>query len=157
MKGDGSLDKTNTITGAIIGDAIAVHRELGPGPLESTYEACLSLLLSRRGLTVERQVPMPLVFRGEQLDCAYRLDLLVERAVVVELKTVTQLAPVHLSQIMTYLRFSGCEVGLLLNFNVARLTDGLRRVVHTRRTPVENAAAIAGSSAVGTGPAADQV
>jgi GxxExxY protein len=119
----------NAITEAIIGDAIAIHREMGPGLLESTYEACLVALLSRRGLKTERQAAMPVIFQGERLDCAYRLDLLVEGVVVVELKTVAKLEPVHLAQMMTYLKLSGCEVGLIINFNVVRLVDGVRRVV----------------------------
>jgi GxxExxY protein len=123
------VQRIDAITDAIIGDAIAVHRELGPGLLESTYEACLSTLLSRRGLTIQRQVPMPIVFQGERFDCAYRVDLLVESRVIIELKTVTKLEQVHFAQMMTYLKFSGCEVGLLINFNVTRLADGLRRVV----------------------------
>lgn len=123
----------NLITEAVIGDAIAVHRELGPGLLESTYEVCLAALLTRRGLRLERQAAMPVVFQGETIDCAYRVDILVEARVVVELKTVAKLAPVHFAQMMTYLRFSGCEVGLLINFNVTRLTDGLRRVILSHR------------------------
>lgn len=119
----------DSITEAIIGDAIAVHRQFGPGLLESTYELCLVALLTRRGLLVERQVALPVVFEGERLDCAYRIDLLVERAVVVELKTVAHLEPVHLAQVMTYLKLSGCTVGLLINFNVVRLVNGVRRVV----------------------------
>jgi GxxExxY protein len=119
----------NAITEAIIGDAIAIHREMGPGLLESTYEACLAALLARRGLKTERQAAMPVLFQGERLDCAYRLDLLVEGIVVVELKTVAKLEPVHFAQMMTYLKLSGCEVGLLINFNVTRLVDGVRRVV----------------------------
>ena len=119
----------NAITEAIIGDAIDIHREMGPGLLESTYETCLAALLARRGLTTERQVAMPVLFRGERLDCAYRLDLPVEGVVVVELKTVAKLEPVHFAQMMTYLKLSGCEVGLLINFNVVRLVDGVRRVV----------------------------
>jgi GxxExxY protein len=120
---------TNSITEMIIGDAIAVHRELGPGMLESKFEAALSMLLARRGLKVERQIAMPATFLGERLDTAYRIDLLIENTVVVELKTVTRLEPVHLAQMNTYLRFSGCEVGLLINFNVTRLVDGLRRII----------------------------
>jgi GxxExxY protein len=123
----------DVITSAIIADAIAVHRELGPGLLESTYEACLNKLLTQRGLLVERQVALPLIFQGERLDCAYRLDLLVERRVVVELKTVAALDPVHFAQMMTYLKLSNSEVGLLINFNVARLKDGLRRIVRGYR------------------------
>ena len=119
----------NSITEAIIGDAIALHREMGPGLLESTYEACLAALLARRGLRTERQAALPVLFLGERLDCAYRLDLLVEGMVVVELKTVAKLEPVHFAQMMTYLKLSGCEVGLIINFNVTRLIDGLRRVV----------------------------
>lgn len=128
------MNPLNSITEAIIGDAIAVHRELGPGLLESIYEACLASHLSERGLKTERQIAMPVIYRGERLDCAYRIDLLVERRIVVELKTVTRLDPVHLAQMMTYLKFSDCAIGLLLNFNVTRLVDGLRRVV---RGPAE--------------------
>lgn len=129
------MREINSITAAVIGDSITVHRDLGPGLLESTYQACLTSLLTHRGLQVESQVAMPLIYRGEQLDCAYRLDLLVEKQVVVELKTVTALNPVHFAQLMTYLKFSGCEVGLLINFNVTRLKDGLRRVVRNYQDP----------------------
>jgi GxxExxY protein len=121
--------RINAVTEAIIGDAIDVHRELGPGLLESTYEACLESLLLRRELKVERQLAIPITFRGERIDRAYRIDLLVENRVVVEIKTVTNLDAVHFAQMMTYLKLSGSEVGLLINFNVVRLVDGLRRVV----------------------------
>lgn len=134
----------DAITSAIIGDAIFVHRELGPGLLESTYEACLVSLLVKRGLKVERQVALPLVFQGQRLECGYRLDLLVERRVVVELKAIAALESVHFAQMMTYLKLSGCEVGLIINFNVVRLKDGLRRVIRrheslpgTRRSSAE--------------------
>jgi GxxExxY protein len=123
------------ITEGILGDAITVHRELGAGLLESTYEVCLLTLLVRRGFAVKRQVGMPVVFQGERLDCGYRVDLLVEGRVVVEVKAVAQLAPIHFAQMMTYLRLSGCEVGLLINFNVTRLMDGVRRVVRGYRAP----------------------
>jgi GxxExxY protein len=122
----------DSITGAIIGSAISLHRELGPGLLESTYERCLSVLVAAGGLAVERQVVMPLIFHGHRLDHAYRLDLLVESRVVVEIKTVTVLDPVHIAQMVTYLKLSGCAVGLIMNFNVARLTDGIRRVLPGR-------------------------
>jgi GxxExxY protein len=125
----------NSITEAVIGDAITIHRDLGPGLLESTYEACLVALLTQRGLRVERQVAIPLMYRGEHLDCAYRLDLLVDKQVVVELKTVAKMEPVHFAQMMTCLKFSGCEVGLLINFNVTKLTEGLRRVVRNYQEP----------------------
>jgi GxxExxY protein len=123
------VSDVDSITRAIISDAIAVHRTIGPGLLESTYEVCLAALLTRRGMKIERQLAMPVVFQGERLDCAYRIDLLVEGLVVVELKTVAKLEPVHQAQMMTYLHHSGCKVGLLINFNVPRLIDGLRRVV----------------------------
>lgn len=119
----------NLVTQAIIGDAIAVHRELGPGLLESTYEECLAMLLVRRGFSVERQKAVTAHFMGVELEGAFRLDLLVENTVVVEIKAVSKLDPVHTSQLNTYLKFSNCEVGLLINFNVTRLVDGLRRVV----------------------------
>jgi GxxExxY protein len=92
-------------------------------------------LLARRGYEVERPVAKPVVFQGERLECGYRLDLVVEGRVVVELKSIAKLEPVHFAQMMTYLRLSGCEVGSLINFNVTRLTDGLRRVVRSYRTP----------------------
>lgn len=136
----------NAITEAIIGDAITVHRELGPGLLESTYEACLAALLARRGLKMERQVAMPVRFQGERLDCAYRIDLLVEGIIVVELKTVAKLEPVHFAQMMTYLKLSGCTVGLLINFNVARLVDGVRRVVRGYDEPSHPSASSASSA-----------
>jgi GxxExxY protein len=123
------VERIDSITEGIIGDAIAVHRELGPGLLESTYETCLAALLSRRGWSVERQAAMPVTFQGERLECGYRIDLLVEGQVVIELKTVAKLEPVHLAQVLTYLKHSGCELGLLINFNVTLLMDGVRRVV----------------------------
>lgn len=129
------MDLIDSLTKGIIGDAIMVHRELGPGLLESTYEFCLAALLSRRGWKAERQVPMPVIFQEERLECGYRLDLLVENRVVVEVKTVAKLEPVHFAQLMTYLKLSGCEVGLLINFNVTRLTDGLRRIVRGYHEP----------------------
>jgi GxxExxY protein len=141
----------DAITERIIGGAIAVHRELGPGLLESTYEACLDAYLTREGLEVERQVTMPLVFMDQQLDCAYRIDLLVERQVVVELKTVTQLSPVHFAQMMTYLKLSACQVGLLINFNVTVLKHGIRRVVHAYRAPSASSDPSAPSAIVSVG------
>jgi GxxExxY protein len=119
----------NEVTGEVIGAAIEVHRELGPGLLESTYVACLAYLLWQRGMHVEREVSLPLSFHDLRIEGAYRIDLLVERCLVIEIKTVAQLTPVHYAQLNTYLRFSGCHVGLLMNFNVTRLRDGLKRVV----------------------------
>lgn len=120
----------NRITEAVIGAAMAVHRELGPGLLESTYEACLAYELIERGLAVERQKELPVMYRGVKLDCGYRIDLLVEGAVVVELKAVERLEPIHEAQLLSYLKLSGCKVGLLINFNVRVLTHGIRRLVN---------------------------
>lgn len=120
----------NRVTEQIIGAAIEVHSVLGPGLLESAYEACLAHELTQRGLRVERQRPVPVVYKGVELDCGYRIDLLVEDAVVVELKAVEAFLPVHEAQVISYLKLSGHHVGLLINFNVVRLRDGLRRLVH---------------------------
>jgi GxxExxY protein len=120
----------NEITEKVIGAAIEVHRALGPGLLESAYEACLAYELSRRGLKFERQKDMPVVYHGVSLDCGYRLDLLVEDTVLVELKAVEKLEPIHEAQPISYLRLSGKKVGLLINFNVKVLKNGIRRLVN---------------------------
>ncbi len=120
----------NRITESIIGAAIEVHRALGPGLLESAYEACLAFELIDRGLKVEQQKPLPVVYREVRLDCGYRLDLLVDGSVIVEVKAVDHLAPVHQAQLLSYLKLTGCHVGLLINFNVRVLKDGLRRIVN---------------------------
>jgi GxxExxY protein len=119
----------NEITREIIGAAIEVHKRLGPGLLESAYEACLAEELRRRNLKVAQQVGLPVVYKETKLDCGYRLDLIVESKIVVELKSVDALAPIHEAIILTYLRLSGHKIGLLINFNVAILKDGLRRFV----------------------------
>ncbi|MGE3175097.1 MAG: GxxExxY protein [Planctomycetota bacterium] len=117
------------LTEAIIGAAIAVHRELGPGLLESAYEACLTFELEARGLGVERQRDLPVVYKGVRIDCGYRIDLLVADEVLVELKTVGQLREVHEAQVLSYLKLSGCRVALLISFNVPVLHEGIRRFV----------------------------
>jgi GxxExxY protein len=119
----------NTITKIIIGCAIEVHRQLGPGLLESTYEACLLYELNKTGLQVKSQVPMPLIYKEVKLEQGYRLDLLVENTVVVEIKMVETIADVHIAQTLTYLKLSGAEVGLIINFNVLKLTDGIKRLI----------------------------
>lgn len=119
----------NDITQAIIGAAIEVHRTLGPGLLESAYHECLCRELSLRGVPFEREYPLPVEYKGTRLECGYRLDLLVARAVVIEVKSVEALAPVHEAQLLTYLRLGGWRVGLLINFNVAILKDGIRRKI----------------------------
>ncbi len=118
------------ITETIIAGAIEVHRELGPGLLESTYDACLSYELVQRGLKVERQKGLPVKYRGVDLDCGYRIDLLVEDLVIVELKVVEKLERIHEAQLLSYLKPSGVPVGLLLNFNVTELRRGIRRLVN---------------------------
>lgn len=119
----------NAITEQIIGAAIEVHRELGPGLLESAYEACLVYELAQRGLKVERQKALPVRYKDVNLDAGYRLDLLVEDCVIVELKAVAELAPIHDAIMLTYLKLSGITLGLLINFNVRLLKDGVRRLV----------------------------
>ena len=121
--------KENEITRAIIGSAIEVHRLLGPGLLESAYEECLYKELSLRNLHVERQKPIPVVYKNVKLDCGYRMDLLVEDRVVVELKSIEKLASIHEAIILTYLRLSGRRLGLLINFNVEILKDGIKRYI----------------------------
>ena len=117
----------NQITEKIIGCAIEVHKILGPGLLESAYEECLNFELRSAGLSTLRQVAVPVVYKEIQLECGYRIDILVENMVVIELKTVDVFAPVHEAQILTYMKFSKKEIGLLINFNVKLLKDGLRR------------------------------
>jgi len=111
----------------VIGAAIEVHRHLGAGLLESTYEACLAYELSEAGLAVERQKPLPVIYKGIRLDVGYRLDLVVEGKLILELKSVDQLDRVHESQMLSYLKLSGCKLGLLINFNVPLLRRGIRR------------------------------
>ena len=121
----------NDITDQIIGAALQVHRALGPGLLESAYEACTTFELSDRGLSVERQKAFPLVYRDRKLDCGYRVDLLVEGLVVVEIKAIERLERVHRAQVLSCLRLSGCKVGLLINFNVKLIVkEGLARIVN---------------------------
>lgn len=124
-------ERLNALTERIIGAALAVHRELGPGMLESTYEACLMFELLQSGLTVERQKPLPLIYRGQRLDCGYRIDLLVEDEIIVEVKSIERLEPIQSAQLLSYLRLSRRTVGLLINFNVKWLTqDGVKRIVN---------------------------
>jgi len=127
------MDGGTAVTDIVIGAAIAVHRELGPGLLESTYEACLVYELAEREVAVERQKSLPVNYRGVRIDCGYRIDLLVANEVVVELKAVERVMPIHEAQLLTYLRLSGFHVGLLLNFNVLLMRDGIRRMVHEAR------------------------
>jgi GxxExxY protein len=122
--------RINQITKQIIGAAIGVHDELGPGMLESAYEACMVYELTSAGLRVERQKVLPIVYKGTTIDCGYRMDLLVEDAVVVELKSVERIEKVHCKQLLSYLRLSGLSVGLLINFSVEYLKMGIKRIVN---------------------------
>ena len=120
----------NDLSREIIGAAIEVHKALGPGLLESAYEACMERELIGRGLRVERQAGLPLVYKDIHCDVGYRIDLLVERKVIVEVKSVEALNDVHIAQVLTYLKLSRCKLGLLINFNVKLLRDGIKRLVN---------------------------
>ena len=123
-------DRLSKITETIIGCAINVHRELGPGLLESAYEACLLYDLSQTKMKIESQKPLPIIYKKVKLDCGYRLDLLIEDDVIVEIKSIEKLLPIHKAQLLSYLKISGLRVGLLINFNVKLLKDGIIRVVN---------------------------
>jgi len=122
------LNQNDPLTERVIGFAIEVHRHLGPGLLESAYEECLCYELSQAGFALTRQVPLPVVYKSVRLDCGYRLDVVVENRVIVELKSVERLMPIHEAQVITYLKLSGIPIGLLLNFNTPVLRDGIRRL-----------------------------
>jgi len=124
------------LTGRIIGAAIAVHRDLGPGLLEGTYEECLAAELDFCGIRFEKQVSLPISYREKILTRAYRLDFVVEKSVVLELKAVEKILPVHEAQMLTYLRLSGLETGLVINFNSVPLKAGIRRINKTKTSPV---------------------
>jgi len=117
------------LTEQVIGAAIEVHKQLGPGLLESAYEECLCHELHLRGISFKRQVPLPVEYKGIKLDCGYKLDILVEDAVILELKCVEKVLPIHEAQLLTYLKMTGKKVGFILNFNVAVLSRGLVRKV----------------------------
>lgn len=119
----------NEIGTLILDAAFRVHKELGPGLLESTYEACLCYEATEQRLFIERQVPLPVIYREVKLDCGYRIDILAERKVIVELKVADALNDVHMAQLLTYMKLSGCKLGYLINFNVKQLKDGIRRLV----------------------------
>jgi GxxExxY protein len=125
------LPQINDTTSAIIQGAIAVHRALGPGLLESVYLACLTHQLRKSGLELETQRPIPVLYDGVRLDCGFRADLIVAKTVVVEVKSLAQFAPVHRAQLLTYLKLTGCPAGLLINFNVPVLKQGVTRVLYT--------------------------
>lgn len=120
----------NDLSSLIINRALKVHTALGPGLLESSYQECLFYELGEAGLFVEKEKSLPLVYESVKLECGYRLDIFVERKVILEIKSVEATNDVHLAQVLTYLKLSGCKLGLLLNFNVARMKNGIKRVVN---------------------------
>jgi len=121
----------NDLATEVIGASITVHKTLGPGLLESAYKECLFYELFKKGLYVEKEKPLPLIYEEIRMDCGYRLDIVVENKLIVEIKAVENLADIHLAQVLTYLKVSGCKLGLLINFNVLLLKDGVRRVIKT--------------------------
>ena len=120
----------NKLTGEVIGAAIEVHRTLGPGLLESAYEECLCHELYLRKMPLSRQAPLPIAYKGVKLDCGYRLDIVVADQLILELKACQELLPIHEAQLLTYLRLTGIKYGLLINFNVPALKDGIRRIAN---------------------------
>lgn len=120
----------NRLSNKIIGAAIEVHRTLGPGLLESAYEECLCEELDLRGLQYERQKPLPVVYKRRKLDCGYRLDIVVSNSIILELKCCEKIEPIYEAQLLTYLKLSGLHLGLILNFNVTMMRDGIKRIVH---------------------------
>ena len=129
IKGVQLVQDVNKTTEAVIGAAIEVHKHLGPGLLESAYEECLCHELKLRNIPFKRQVPLPINYKGVELDCSYRIDVLVNDEVVVELKAIDQILPIHEAQTLTYMRLGGWKVGLILNFNVPILIKGVKRLV----------------------------
>jgi GxxExxY protein len=119
----------NQIPEKIIGCAIEVHKYLGPGLLESTYEECLAYELSKSNIPFERQKPLPVIYKETKLDCGYRIDIFADQKVIVEIKAIDALLPIHEAQLLTYLKLSGCKVGLIINFNVKLLKQGLKRII----------------------------
>jgi GxxExxY protein len=128
-EGDGGMVDREEVVRWVIGIAIKIHRAVGPGLFEHTYEDCLELELSRAGLRFERQVELHLVYEGVRFERTYRADIIVENEVILKIKSIDKILPVHESQILTYLRASGCHIGLILNFNTALMKNGIRRFV----------------------------
>lgn len=129
-RGDAEAQSLDKLSEKVIGACIEVHRALGPGLLESAYEECVCHELSLRAIRFERQFPLPVIYKAVKLDCGYRLDLVVENRIIVELKSVETLLPIHEAQVLTYLKLTGKTVGLLMNFNVPVLKAGLKRIVN---------------------------
>ena len=124
------MTAVNDVTGSVVDAAIKVHTQLGPGLLESAYQACLAYDLRKRGLDVQTQVSLPVIYDEVRIDCGYRVDLLVEGSVLVEIKAVSKLLPIHEAQLLSYLKLGGFRAGLLINFHVPRLKEGIKRMVN---------------------------
>ena len=124
------MDDLNELTGAIIGAAIEVHRNLGPELLESAYESCLLWELRQKYLKVETQVPVPIRYKGIQLDAGYRIDLLVQDKIIVEMKAIDKIQPIHTAQVLTYLKMTNLKMALILNFNVGLMRSGIKRIIN---------------------------
>jgi len=124
------IKREDELSNKIIGLAIEVHRHLGPGLLESAYEECLCQELTLNGIVYERQKPLPIVYKGVKLDCGYRLDIVVEKLVIIELKAIEQIAPIHQAQLLTYLKLSNLKSGMIINFNVPMLKFGIKRIAN---------------------------
>ena len=124
------MTAVNDVTGSVVDAAIKVHTQLGPGLLESAYQACLAYELRKRGLDVQTQVSLPVIYDEVRIDCGYRVDLLVEGSVLVEIKAVSKLLPIHEAQLVSYLKLGGFRAGLLINFHVPRLKEGIKRMVN---------------------------
>ena len=125
------MEKENILATEVIGSAIKVHRQLGPGLLESAYKECLYFELFKVGLFVEKEKAVPLIYEDIKLDCGYRLDIIIENKLIIEVKSVEALNDIHLAQILTYLKLSKCKLGLLINFNVLLLREGIKRIINT--------------------------
>ncbi len=120
----------NEISFVVIGNAIKIHKQLGPGLLESVYENALAYELKTSGLFVEQQLALPMIYNDIKMECGYRIDLRIEKKLIIEVKSIETLAPVHFAQVLTYLKLSECKLGLLINFNTIRLKDGIHRIVN---------------------------
>ena len=136
MNKENDKEDRDPLTRRVIGCAIEVHRHLGPGLLESTYEKCLAQELMLAGVRVEVQVPIPVMYKGMRLDCGYRVDMLVDDRLIVELKATEQLLKIHEAQVITYMKLSNCTTALLINFNVNQLKNGIRRLYPSRYSPL---------------------
>ena len=134
MKEEDSTNQIDRIAKEVVDAAFKVHCALGPGLLESAYEACLAHELTKRGYSAERQKPQPVIYEGLEIEVGYRLDLIVENLIIIELKAVEQLAPIHQAQLLTYLKLSNKQLGFLINFNVPLIKDGIRRIANQFQT-----------------------